>query len=139
MNNIYKYSSLIILILTINCVAQKENNEVLEITYNALTRGRSEMIIFKQNTLLHKNNINTKEYVLNNKDSKAISKAVWNINLSKIQSLKAPSEKRFFDGAMTTTISIKKGDKTYTSSSFDHDNPPKELKYLVDLLKSYLK
>ena len=139
MKYIYRNIILFSTVLSFSCAAQKENKEVLEITYEAQTRGHSETILYKQNTLVHKVNTSQKEHVLSDKNQKSLREVVSKIKVVEISKLKAPSERRIFDGAMTTTISIKKGEKTYTSSSFDHDNPPKALKPLITLLKNFLK
>ena len=57
--------------------------------------------------------------------------------LSEIENLEAPTEKRFTDGALSASFTIKKDDVVYTSSDFDHQNPPKELKELYQFLEEF--
>lgn len=69
-----------------------------------------------------------------------LSKSDWNslldllskVDAEKIKDLKAPSEKRFYDGAMIAGLKVIYKDKTYESASFDHGNPPAEIKDLVN-------
>ena len=56
------------------------------------------------------------------------------INLNEVPNLKAPSEKRFYDGAAIANLKIIHKDKTYESTNFDHGNPPAEIKKLVVLI-----
>jgi hypothetical protein len=127
---------MLILLFTIGCSVQKEI--VIEIEYKATTRGSSEVIKFKGNTLSYNTNKALKELVLSDAKLKEIEFVVLKISLDNIVNLKAPTNKRFSDGAMEANISFKKGNKVYTSSNFDHGNPPKELKPIIDLLKKYL-
>jgi hypothetical protein len=53
------------------------------------------------------------------------------VNVENIPNLKAPSEKRFYDGAAIATLSIVYNGETYTTPSFDHGNPPNEIAELV--------
>jgi hypothetical protein len=48
-----------------------------------------------------------------------------------VETLKAPSEKRFHDGAAMANLKIVHKEKTYQSKTFDHGTPPKEIEKLV--------
>ncbi|QMU63446.1 MAG: hypothetical protein GKR88_03595 [Flavobacteriaceae bacterium] len=61
------------------------------------------------------------------------------MDLSRVSKLKAPSNKRFYDGALTATITFLTEKDSYQSASFDDDNPPDKLKELVKLIKSFVK
>ncbi|MBL4569197.1 MAG: hypothetical protein JKY69_06005, partial [Flavobacteriaceae bacterium] len=43
----------------------------------------------------------------------------------------APTDDRIRDAVLHATLKITIGDKTYSSQTFDHGNPPKELKPLI--------
>jgi hypothetical protein len=68
--------------------------------------------------------------------SDLVNKEISRINLSTINNLKAPTDKRSYDGAMYTLIIS--GTKEYTSTTFDDTNPPIELKALCQLLISFV-
>jgi hypothetical protein len=76
-----------------------------------------------------------------------ISDADWNelvncfkkVELDSLAKLKAPTEKRFYDGAAIADLKITYKDKTYESTSFDHGFPPKEIKKFVNRITSFAK
>lgn len=116
-----------------------------KIAYKAFSRGSSESIVIEKNQnnyakarLIHLKN--GKE-VLNKRFGKfrSLYKVTKNITVEEIDKIKVPSKKYQFDGAMLTTVEFSILDKVYRSSSFDHDNPPEELKPLIDYLKSLVK
>jgi len=127
--------SLLSFFFSSSCIAQEEVFK--ELVFNAQNRGHSETITVVNYTIFYKTQQSSKTYFINKEKRKELEELISKIDLEKISSLKAPSSKRLFDGAMTATISIKKGEKTYISSSFDDDNPPKELKKTVILLRSF--
>ncbi|MGV9002594.1 hypothetical protein [Flavobacterium sp.] len=61
------------------------------------------------------------------------------INLEELPTLKDPSQKRFYDGAAIAELKIRYQDKTYGTKAFDHNNPPAEIKELVDKIVSLVK
>ena len=138
MNTFYKKLSMLLLIIATGCNAQT-NKEVKEVVFNAHTRGRSESITVVNYNVFYKTQQSSKTYFINADKRKKMEEIIAKIDLSIIGDLKAPSSKRFFDGAMHTEVSIKVGNKLYTSTTFDDDNPPEALKPLVILLKSFLK
>jgi hypothetical protein len=76
-----------------------------------------------------------------------ISDADWNelvncfkkVKLDSLAKLKAPTEKRFYDGAAIADLKITFKDKTYESTSFDHGFPPKEIKKFVNRITAFAK
>lgn len=133
-----KNSSVFYLLLVIffsDCNAQQDNtNSSLEIEYNARTRGSFITIYLKENSLIYKSPKEEKSISLKEKDIQEVEREISKINLFEINDLKAPSEKRFTDGALSANFNIKKNGVTYISSDFDHENPPKELKDLYTIL-----
>lgn len=49
-----------------------------------------------------------------------------------LNSLEVPSKKHQFDGALAANLTIKKEGEEFTTQTFDHGNPPAEVKALVD-------
>lgn len=113
----------------------KEN--ITEVVFNAQTRGRSENITVVNYNVYHKTQSSSKTHTINNDSRKSLEDEVLKLNLDHISSLKPPTNKRHFDGALIARVTIKIGKKIYVSSDFDHDNPPTELAPLVNLLKGF--
>ncbi|WP_299115880.1 hypothetical protein [uncultured Winogradskyella sp.] len=72
------------------------------------------------------------EYTCDAKDWEEIEQLLDAIDRKTFQSLKAPTDKRLYDGAAHTTLSIKQGDVVYMTPSFDEGFPPKEIEKLVN-------
>ena len=128
----------LVLLITVSCVAQKTSQEIEEVVFNAHTRGSSENITVVNYNVFHKTQKDSKTHFINKDKRETLESIINKIDVSKIADLKAPSNKRMFDGALHASVSIKIGDKTYVSSSFDDNNPPAELKPLVDLLRRFI-
>lgn len=127
-----------------SCVSQKNTfTNSTEIEYTANTRGFYQKItIQNQKAMVFKNRNNSeKPSVI------AISDSEWrdflnyfeSINLDKLATLKAPTEKRFYDGAAIANLKIVYKDKIYETTSFDHGHPPEEIKDLVNKINSFAK
>ncbi len=116
-----------------------QENDIIGVEYQALTRATFFQVNINNDKIKKTTDRNFK-----NSDSKKCSKKDWNsittlvdaIALEKISQLKAPSGKRLFDGAAHAQLKITSQNKTYTSSSFDHGNPPKEIEQLVNTILS---
>lgn len=108
--------------------------ENLKLDYQAYTRGSSVKIIVDSKKLTFTNFEGEKTYSLSDKNWKEIQNIVKKIDLNSIKSIKAPSTKSHTDAALIASIKITKSEKVYESSIFDHGNPPKVLKELVDKL-----
>ena len=112
----------------------KKESENISFEYEANTRGNYLKRIVKQDTF----------YAIKNRGGdlveKTLSKTDWNsilgllskVEIAKIPDLKAPSEARFYDGAMMANLKVIYKDKTYETPTFDHGNPPAEIKDLVN-------
>lgn len=136
----FNITLLLFVVLFTNCNAQQESLEgSLEIEYTARTRGSSVIIIYKENSLTLRSTSEDKLINLKEEDKKRIHVEVSKIKLSEIKDLKAPTEKRFTDGALSAHFVIKKEGITYVSSDFDHEYPPKELTMLYDTLIAIIK
>jgi hypothetical protein len=139
--NILLKSTLILLLVSItNCSQNKiDKNEAIEISYQAQTRGSSIHIKYTDNSIYYKSNLTDKTVPLTEEQRENILASVSNIQLDDISGLKAPTDKRFSDGALIASFTITKGEAIYTSSEFDHGIPPEELKPLYELLENYSK
>ena len=121
--------------------AQDMETTVLE--YTANTRGFYQKITIKNQMLTVSKDRNNKDKAISTK----ISDADWkelvsyfkDVKLETLNELKAPTEKRFYDGAAIANLKITYKDKNYETTSFDHGFPPKEIKKLVDKINSLVK
>lgn len=138
MKNYSRILCVCILFAFTDCKSQENIEESkLTVKYEAKTRG-SYFLIHIINGELNFNSSDQKEIQVLTKDQKSkLIQLVNEIDLSQMNLLEAPSEKRYTDGAMFATLSITKDNKTYKTSEFDHGNPPKVLSslyvYLISL------
>ena len=140
MNFLLKITVPFIFIIFLSCSAQEKNKkEVFKISYKAETRGSFIIIHFKDSSLVLKSTSTDKSVVLSNAEVINIQNIASKIKLSEIGALIAPSNERYRDAALTGSFIILKNDTSYTSSNFDHGNPPKELQELYNILQKYLK
>jgi hypothetical protein len=105
--------------------------------YEAISRGFYQKIKVKKGTLFFSEDRIVKKsstLKLNNKQWNKILELVDEIKLKNLSSLKAPSEKRKFDGAAHSKLKVLYKDDLYESPSFDHGNPPLEIKGLVNYI-----
>lgn len=124
-----------------NVKAQDVETAVIE--YTANTRGFYQKIVVKNKMVTVSKDRNGNDKPVATK----ISDADWNelvnyfkkVKLDSLAKLKAPTEKRFYDGAAIANLKITYKDKTYETESFDHGFPPKEIKKLVNKINSFVK
>lgn len=121
----------------------KENpiQESDKIEYEAMSRGFFRKIIFENNqiTVVADRNSDGKGKVvmLSKEDIAEFSKLLKEINLEGLETLKAPTDKRMYDGAAHANITITSKGKTYTGAGFDHGFPPAAIEKLVKKLLSF--
>jgi hypothetical protein len=113
----------------------------MRIEYEANTRGFYQKIIIQNQTISvskdRKGLDKPVETKISNADWKQLMSSLNAIRLEELPNLKAPTEKRFYDGAAIAGLKITSKDKTYETSSFDHGFPPAEIKKLVDKIVSF--
>ena len=120
-----------------------QDMETVVLEYTANTRGFYQKITIKNQMLTVSKDRNNKDKAISTK----ISDADWkelvsyfkDVKLETLNELKAPTEKRFYDGAAIANLKITYKDKNYETTSFDHGFPPKEIKKLVDKINSLVK
>ncbi|MFT7351478.1 MAG: hypothetical protein ACI9XR_001228 [Flavobacterium sp.] len=121
--------------------SEKNSSEEFQLVYTANVRGFfQEIKIEDHNVYINndRNGINNQNPVkIADKDWQYITDLVLKVNLDGLAELKAPTEKRFYDGAAIAHLSITKNDKTYQSSDFDNGIPPKEIEGLVKKITLY--
>jgi uncharacterized protein YcfL len=120
---------------------QDINTAVIE--YTANTRGFYQKITIEKQMVTVSNDRSGKEKVMpvkiSNADWKTLIKLFDDINLEEIKDLKAPTEKRFYDGAAIGNLKITYKDVVYETPGFDHGFPPVAIKKLVTKINSFVK
>ena len=139
-----KIVSLLLLVLFIGtgCSSQKKTDMTgTQIEYTAMSRGLYKRIVVQDQ----------KVSIINGRDTEAIvseiDNAKWNkivsefekISLDSLPDLKAPTEKRFYDGAAIGNLKVIQNQKTYETNGFDSGFPPKKIEKLVNLLVDFMK
>lgn len=109
------------------------------ITYEAVSRGYFMKAEVKGNKILvYKDRTSAaKECVLSDLDLKELDKLYQKVNLKEIESYKAPTEKRFYDGAAIGNLTIVQNGQTYKTQAFDHGNPPVEIADFITKIVSF--
>lgn len=132
------FITLFFLLVITSCVAQKTNDTMLNIHYEARTRGSSKELKILGNKLEYVFNQQKKSIILTSENQKDIINELDTIVLDEMNSFESPSSKRSGDRALHATLKIKKQGKEYVSATFDDGNPPTELKLLVDMLMRFI-
>ena len=133
---------LLVICIGIGCSSQKKADMTsTEIEYSAVSRGLYKTVVVKNQTVS----------ITNTRGGEAVESKIdtekWNkivsefekINLDSIPNLKAPTEKRFYDGAAIGNLKITQNQKTYETKGFDNGFPPKKIEKLVNLLTDFTK
>jgi hypothetical protein len=108
--------------------------------YSANTRGYHLRIKWDGAQLAFTNQRDSEEFTkitLTNAQSDELKGLIKNLPLDKLASLKAPTEKRQYDGAPHADMRVVVDGKEYNSAGFDHGFPPAEIEKLVKKLVSY--
>ncbi|PIF32259.1 hypothetical protein CLU81_2781 [Flavobacterium sp. 9] len=139
-----KILSLLLLTIFIgtSCSSQKTADMTsTQIEYSAMSRGLYKKIMVQNKTVSIINGKNTEavESKISDAKWKQIATEFSKVNLESIPTLKAPSEKRFYDGAAIANLKVVQNQKTYETKGFDNGNPPKEIEKLVNLLLDFTK
>jgi apolipoprotein D and lipocalin family protein len=106
-----------------------------KIEYSAITRGKSELIVVHKGRYSYfLNDKKVLQTLLTKTNFNVLATILAGLDVAAIEDLQAPSKRHQFDGAMVTSLAIKSEGKTHRSATFDDDNPPEELKELVNYL-----
>ena len=130
--------------LSKSCSSQTKNDmKTAIVEYTANTRGFYQKIVVQNQIVsISKSRNDTgidEEIKISDKDWKELTSCFESIELDSLATLKAPTEKRFHDGAAIGNLKIIYKDKTYESSAFDHGYPPEAIKKFVAKINSFAK
>ncbi|MFH7016350.1 hypothetical protein [Flavobacterium sp. FlaQc-47] len=133
---------LLTIIIGTSCSSQKANDmTAIQMEYSAVSRGFYKKVIVENKTVSVINGKNTEPVKTKISDAKwkQIVAEFSKINVESIPTLKAPTEKRFYDGAAIGNLKVVQNQKTYETQGFDNGYPPKEIEKLVNLLVDFTK
>ncbi len=125
-------------IMNVDRSSEQQMDYIIE--YSAISRGIFNEVIINKTGMTVQKDRNSKQVVteLSQEMREDIMNKLDGIDITLLPKLKAPTEKRFFDGAAHATLKITIDGKTYSTSSFDHGFPPEELKTLCDIIVKFL-
>ena len=113
-----------------------ETIKSVELSYR--TRGMQQFLYITRDSVEVKINDKISHYKTTKIQWKNILKIIQKVRLSSISTLKRPSSKSSYDGALMAQLMVVTNRKEYNSVSFDHDTPPAELVKIIDAMKSTL-
>ena len=113
-----------------------ETIKSVELSYR--TRGMQQFLYITRDSVEVKINDKISHYKTTKIQWKNILKIIQKVRLSSISTLKRPSSKSSYDGALMAQLMVVTNRKEYNSVSFDHDTPPAELIKIIDAMKSTL-
>lgn len=127
-----------------SCEGQTKNDlKTAVLEYSANTRGFYQKITIQdQMVSVSKDRSGNEKPVsvkISEKDWKELVAYFETIELESLATLKAPTEKRFHDGAAIADLKVTYKDKTYQTEAFDHGYPPEAIKKLVTKINSFAK
>ncbi|MCA0131168.1 META domain-containing protein [Winogradskyella alexanderae] len=109
------------------------------VIYKTISRGSFEYIKIsgtKVSLSTDKDLKSFSDYNCAEKAQNELHELLNQIDLNSLNKLKAPTDKRLFDGAPIATLTILKNKAEFTTPGFDHGYPPDEIKALVNKVLS---
>ena len=129
----------ILAITIVQSIFSQERISELSCEYEASSRGFYQRIKVEKGILFFQENRNKSKDVTVEIDEKQWEKLVGLVKKVELESLslfKAPSKRREIDGAAIAKLKVIKNENEFTSTNFDHGNPPLEIKNLVNYIIS---
>jgi hypothetical protein len=114
-------------------ISQKETINSVELSYQ--TRGMQKFLHITSDSIVVTINEETHHYKPTPAQWKKITQTLSKVNLEGISSLKRPSKRSAFDGAMIAQLVVTTSKKKYESSNFDHNKPNIVLAKTIDAMK----
>lgn len=121
---------------------QKQDIATAIVEYEANTRGFYQKITIQKQQITvsrDRKGANPKTEKISDADWKQLIAEFQEINLDDLPNLKAPTEKRFYDGAAIGNLKVTYKDKLYETNGFDHGVPPVEIERFVNKILSLVK
>jgi hypothetical protein len=132
------------LLVSKSCEGQTKNDlKTAVLEYTANTRGFYQKITIQDQMVSVSNdrsgNEKPVETKISDKDWKELAGYFEILELDSLATLKAPTEKRFHDGAAIANLAVRYKDKAYQTNAFDHGYPPEAIKKLITKINSFAK
>ncbi|WP_133256563.1 hypothetical protein [Flavobacterium tibetense] len=110
------------------------SQELPILIYDSHTRGFYKLITIEKGKI---SVLTTREgqpitKVLSASELEELKSLVTKLDLNKIPTLEAPTEKRFYDGAPITNLEVIKANQSYKTTDFDGGFPPAYIEELVN-------
>lgn len=115
-------------------ISEGMSQEIVSIKLTEQTRGFQREIVVSEKEVNRTENGVSKKKNASVKSWNSIVGLCKSFPLAKMESFIPPSSNRASDGALHSVLEIQTKEKTFHSQTFDNDNPPKELKALVQAL-----
>jgi hypothetical protein len=126
-----------------NTVGSTIKMKDIEIQYEANTRGFYQKLVLKNAAISSTKDRNGIEIPIvqpvSDADWNAIKDEINKVDLENLPNLKAPTEKRFYDGAAIANLKIIYKGETYQTTDFDHGFPPMQIKRVVEMVNLLFK
>lgn len=137
--NYFKLTSLAICtVLAVQCTAQKAGKKATEkniaakqipsitkIQLEEMTRESRRMTVITPTSQTTEVNGKSSTKRISAAEWERITKSASSVDLKNLSSHKSPTTKRFYDGAMMSTLSVTSKGTVYQSQTFDSGIPPK--------------
>jgi hypothetical protein len=107
------------------------------IEYTAISRGYYQQIVVSNQGMVvqtGREGSEKKTISISEKEWKALVANFQTIELEQVAAFKAPTQKRFWDGAALAHVKFTVNEKEYQSADFDHGFPPAEMEKLINKL-----
>ena len=127
---------ILILILFFSCsnfkynLYSKQNGVELNYTFNS--KNNFTKIIITKEKIINKYNKVVTTSITSADYWQTCILLLSKLELKKLTNIKAPSSKRYFDGAPHAILTIKIGGEEINTPFFDHGFPPKEIASLIN-------
>jgi len=126
-----------------NTVGSTIKMKDIEIQYEANTRGFYQKLVLKNAAISSTKDRKGIEIPIvqpvSDTDWNAIKDEINKVDLENLPNLKAPTEKRFYDGAAIANLKIIYKGETYQTTDFDHGFPPMQIKRVVEIVNLLFK
>ena len=122
-----------------NGCSEQKDLENVKIFYEANSRGFHQSVFIENKTFKVVNSRDAKGEIITLTDAqwKTLADLYNKVNLDTFNTLKGPTEERFYDGKPHANLTITKDDKEYTTQGFDAGIPPTKIKEFVDTIVAY--
>ncbi|MGQ2983721.1 hypothetical protein [Flavobacterium sp.] len=126
--------------MVLGCSSSKSSSKMagkqITFEYKAYTRGSNLSYVVTRDSIVHKESMMGEVTTYKDKTDSAewddLLAATEKISLEKMEIFEVPSKKHQFDGALAATLKVIVDGKEYQTATFDHGNPPAEIKDLVN-------